>query len=172
MSTQRGSLWLLDKLARFGGELLAVDGSKFSAVNARYENFSADKLQNIIARADARLAEYLQQLDTADAAEPGTTTLTKTSLAAKITALQERQDWHKQLLAQDIVLDAGAHVRCTGKGRKSRCVPLRKERVTTLRAWLRERNAQPGDGIKALLPCPGRDAGIRSGQICLGDLEI
>jgi integrase/recombinase XerD len=51
------------------------------------------------------------------------------------------------LRCQDIVLDAGAHVHCTGKGRKSRCVPLRKETVTTLRAWLRERNAQPGEPL-------------------------
>jgi len=43
-----------------------------------------------------RLAEYLQQLDTADAAEPGTAALTKTELAAKIAALQEKQDWHKE----------------------------------------------------------------------------
>jgi site-specific recombinase XerD len=47
------------------------------------------------------------------------------------------------LRCQDIVLDTGAHVRCIGKGRKSRCVPLRKETVTILRAWLRERNTQP-----------------------------
>ena len=34
-------------------------------------------------RADARLAEYLQQLDTADAAEPGGAALTKDELAAE-----------------------------------------------------------------------------------------
>jgi site-specific recombinase XerD len=44
-------------------------------------------------------------------------------------------------------MEAGAHLRCTGKGRKSRCVPLRKEVVVTLRAWLRERNAQPLDPV-------------------------
>jgi transposase len=91
---------LCRKLELFGGELLAVDGSKFAAVNARDQNFNADKLQNLIARADARLAEYLQQLDTADAAQPGTATLTKTELAAKIATLQEKQDWHKELLGQ------------------------------------------------------------------------
>ena len=62
---------LCRKLELFGGELLAIDGSKFAAVNARDQNFNADKLQDLIARADARLAEYFQQLDTADAAEPG-----------------------------------------------------------------------------------------------------
>jgi site-specific recombinase XerC len=51
------------------------------------------------------------------------------------------------LRCQDIVLDTGTHVRCIGKGRKSRCVPLRKETVAILRAWLRERNAQPGEAL-------------------------
>jgi transposase len=91
---------LCRKLELFGGELLAIDGSKFVAVNARDQNFNAAKLQDLIDRADARLAEYFQQLDTADAAEPGAATLTQKELATKIAALQERQDWHKELLGQ------------------------------------------------------------------------
>src|SRR6266496_13646 len=51
------------------------------------------------------------------------------------------------LRCQDVVLEAGAHVRCTGKGRKTRCVPLRREVVTALRHWFRERNGQPGDAV-------------------------
>ena len=91
---------LCRKLELFGGELLAIDGSKFAAVNARDQNFNADKLKELIARADARLAEYFQQLDAGDAAQPDAATLSKTELAAKIAALQERQDWHKELLDQ------------------------------------------------------------------------
>jgi transposase len=91
---------LCRKLELFGGELLAVDGSKFAAVNARDQNFNAAKLQDLIERADARLAEYLEQLDSADAGEPGGSALTKNELAAKIAALQEKQDWHAELLAQ------------------------------------------------------------------------
>lgn len=37
------------------------------------------------------------------------------------------------LRCQDVALETGAHVRCTGKGRKTRCVPLRKEAVGVLR---------------------------------------
>lgn len=44
------------------------------------------------------------------------------------------------LRLSDIKLGTGAHVHCTGKGRKERCTPLRKEAVAILRAWLRERN--------------------------------
>jgi len=91
---------LCRKLELFGGELLAVDGSKFRAVNARDQNFNADKLQALIARSDARLAEYLEQLDAADAVEPGGAALSRSQLAAKIAALQEKQDWHRELLGQ------------------------------------------------------------------------
>lgn len=91
---------LCRKLELFGGELLAIDSSKFRAVNSRDQNFNAAKLQELIERSDARLAEYLEQLDASDAAEPKTATLTKNELAAKIAALQEKQDWHKELLGQ------------------------------------------------------------------------
>ena len=91
---------LCRKLELFGGELLAIDGSKFGAVNARDQNFNAAKLQDLIARADARLAEYLKALDAADAAEPGGAALSKTELEQKIAALREKQDWHKELLEQ------------------------------------------------------------------------
>jgi site-specific recombinase XerD len=39
----------------------------------------------------------------------------------------------------DIQLGAGAHVRCTGKGRKQRCVPLTTSTAAVLRVWLQER---------------------------------
>jgi site-specific recombinase XerD len=51
------------------------------------------------------------------------------------------------LTCKDVVLGSGANVRCKGKGRKERCTPLRKELVTTLRSWLRERSGQPDDPL-------------------------
>jgi site-specific recombinase XerD len=47
------------------------------------------------------------------------------------------------LRCQDVVLGHGAHVRCTGKGRKERCTPLASQTTTVLRAWLRERHGAP-----------------------------
>ena len=49
------------------------------------------------------------------------------------------------LRCDDIVLGAGAHVKCLGKGRKHRCTPLRKDTVAVLRSWLQERRGQPAD---------------------------
>lgn len=47
------------------------------------------------------------------------------------------------LRRDDVHLGTGAHVCCTGKGRKERCTPLAKRTVVTLKAWLKERT--PGD---------------------------
>ncbi len=51
------------------------------------------------------------------------------------------------LRCQDVALGTGAHLRCTGKGRKERCTPLRREIVAALRAWLDERNGQSTDPV-------------------------
>jgi integrase/recombinase XerD len=47
------------------------------------------------------------------------------------------------LRRRDIVLTAGAHVRCFGKGRKERCTPLTRDAVAVLRSWLAERAGDP-----------------------------
>ena len=47
----------------------------------------------------------------------------------------------------DIVLGAGAHVRCMGKGRKERATPIRKDSVKVLRGWLAERGGADADPV-------------------------
>lgn len=47
------------------------------------------------------------------------------------------------LRCRDLVLTAGAHVSCHGKGRKDRCTPLTRDAVKLLRAWLTERAGDP-----------------------------
>ena len=51
------------------------------------------------------------------------------------------------LSCQDVALRTGAHLRCTGKGRKERCTPLRKEAIVALRAWLQERDGRPAEVV-------------------------
>ena len=51
------------------------------------------------------------------------------------------------LHCEDVVLGAGAHLRCHGKGRKERCTPLRKDAAAALRAWLKERGGEPTDPV-------------------------
>ena len=47
----------------------------------------------------------------------------------------------------DVELGTGAHIRCTGKGRKQRCTPLARSTVAVLRAWMQERRGEPGDPL-------------------------
>jgi integrase/recombinase XerD len=47
----------------------------------------------------------------------------------------------------DVHLGPGAHLRCTGKGRKQRCTPLTKHAAASLQTWLAERAGQPGDPL-------------------------
>jgi integrase/recombinase XerD len=51
------------------------------------------------------------------------------------------------LRCDDVVLGAGPHVRCMGKGRKERLTPLGKQAVVALRGWLRERGGQPAEHL-------------------------
>jgi len=47
----------------------------------------------------------------------------------------------------DVTFGAGAHVRCVGKGRKARCTPLTRSIATIVKAWIKERDAQPEDPL-------------------------
>jgi site-specific recombinase XerD len=49
----------------------------------------------------------------------------------------------------DIMLGTGAHVRCQGKGRKNRTVPLTTRAQAVLSAWLAERAGRPADPLFA-----------------------
>jgi transposase len=91
---------LCHQLNLFGGQLVAIDGTKLAAVNSRDAHFNQKKLEELIARADARLEEYLTQLDRADATEAHEEKLTRAQLEEKIAALREKKDWHQELLAQ------------------------------------------------------------------------
>jgi site-specific recombinase XerD len=51
------------------------------------------------------------------------------------------------LLQKDVIFGHGAHIRCTGKGRKQRCTPLRKEAVVALKSWLGEQGEAPLDPL-------------------------
>ena len=51
----------------------------------------------------------------------------------------------------DVHLGTGAHVCCTGKGRKDLITPLTTGTVAVLHTWLAERR-RPGQAVPALTP--------------------
>jgi transposase len=70
---------------------VAIDGSKFKAVNNRDKNFTRAKMDRRMAQIEESVARYLQQLDTADRQEPSEALKAKTSrLKEKIEKLKEQ----------------------------------------------------------------------------------
>ena len=63
---------------------VAIDGSKFKAVNNRDRNFTRAKVERRRAQLEQSVARYLSQLDSADRQEPSV------ALAAKTTRLKEK----------------------------------------------------------------------------------
>lgn len=51
------------------------------------------------------------------------------------------------LRRQDVEFGTGAHVRCLGKGRKTRCTPLSADVATVLKNWLAEQGGDGGDPV-------------------------
>src|SRR6187200_2038008 len=70
---------------------VAIDGSKFKAVNNRDKNFTRAKMDRRMAQIEESVARYLQQLDTADRQEPSEALKAKTRrLKEKIAKLKEQ----------------------------------------------------------------------------------
>ena len=69
---------------------VAIDGSKFKAVNNRDKNFTRGKVERGRAQLEESVARYLSQLDTADRHEPTEALATKTErLKEKLAKLKE-----------------------------------------------------------------------------------
>jgi transposase len=84
---------------------VAIDGSKFKAVNNRDKNFTRAKMERRMAQIEDSVARYLQQLDTADRQEPSEGLKTKTShLKEKITKLKEQMRRLHALKAQMLAM--------------------------------------------------------------------
>src|SRR3990170_6312938 len=83
---------------------VAIDGSKFKAVNNRDRNFTRGKVERRRAQLEESVARYLSQLDTADRQEPSeamsaTTTRLKEKLAKLESEMQRLQAIEAQMLS-------------------------------------------------------------------------
>jgi transposase len=83
---------------------VAIDGSKFKAVNNRDRNFTRGKVERRRAQLEESVARYLSQLDTADRQEPTEALAAKTKhlkekLAKLDSEMQRLAAYEKQMLA-------------------------------------------------------------------------
>jgi len=80
---------------------VAIDGSKFKAVNNRDKNFTRAKVERRRAQLEESVARYLSQLDTADRQEPSEALAAKTThLKEKLAKLKDEMERLKVLEAQ------------------------------------------------------------------------
>ena len=91
---------LCRRLNLFADAIVAIDGSKFKAVNNRDKNFTPAKMQRRMAQIEESIARYLADMDTADRAEPEVAELKKGRLQEKIAALKEQMQRLKVLEAR------------------------------------------------------------------------
>jgi transposase len=111
---------LCRKLGLFGGELVAIDGSKFKAVNNRRRNFNEARLSKAIKALEEKIDGYLDELDEADAAEtdPDEPPPSAAELGEKIAELQQRKTKY-QALKQGLKESGGKQVSLTDKDARS-----------------------------------------------------
>jgi len=91
---------LCRKLNLLTESMVAIDGSKFKAVNARDKNFTQAKMKRRMDDIDKSIAEYLRQMDTADRQEEPVRQADTIRLKDKIAKLKDEMKRLKKLNAE------------------------------------------------------------------------
>lgn len=91
---------LCRQLNLFAQAIVAIDGSKFKAVNAHDRNFTRGKLEKRMQQIDHCIERYLTALDTADRQQPDVAEARTARLKEKMETLKSQMENLKQLQAQ------------------------------------------------------------------------
>jgi transposase len=93
----RQFVMLCKKLDLFSQQLVAIDGSKFKAVNNRDRNFTSGKIRARMEQIEASIDRYLCALDTTDRTEPAEADVKTARLQDKITILKQQMQQLKEM---------------------------------------------------------------------------
>jgi hypothetical protein len=88
---------LCRKLDLFADSLIAIDGSKFKAVNNRNRNFTPEKIKHRMKQIDESIARYLGQMASADRVDLATAGLKKERLSEKVGKLRQEVKYLNQM---------------------------------------------------------------------------
>jgi transposase len=91
---------LCQQLDLFSDAVVAIDGSKFKAVNSSDRNFTDAKIKRRMAEIEASISRYLAELDTADRQEPANAQSKRVRLNDKISALKSQMATLKEIEAK------------------------------------------------------------------------
>ncbi len=88
---------LCRQLNLFSEAVVAVDGSRFKAVNNRDRNYTSAKVQKRMEHIEASITQYLSALGTADQEDAATAPGKRGKLKEKIAALKHRMEQLKEI---------------------------------------------------------------------------
>ena len=83
---------LCRELKLFSSTLVAIDGSKFKAVNSRDKNFTKKSVKRRLQKTQANIDRYLAMLDQADQEEPEIREVTAAELKQKIASMEAKME--------------------------------------------------------------------------------
>ncbi|HEY5583083.1 MAG TPA: hypothetical protein VIK78_01160 [Ruminiclostridium sp.] len=84
----------------YAKELIAIDGSKFKAVNPKDKNYTASKLNDRLKWIDENITEYMKEMDKCDKDDGNGVEYTKEQLESKIEKLNTRKDLYNLYLQE------------------------------------------------------------------------
>jgi uncharacterized protein YutD len=93
-------VFLCKHLDLFGGELVAIDGSKFRAVNSKKRNFNEAKLRKKLKEIDEKIDMYFEELEYNDLQEGNVNSPNAEELKSKIEQLKERREEYRKFLGE------------------------------------------------------------------------
>jgi len=94
---------LCRELELFSAKLVAIDGSKFKAVNSRDKNFTKKSVKRRIKKTQANIDRYLAKLDAVDEEEPEIREVTAEELRQKIASMEAKME---ELKGREIEVEA------------------------------------------------------------------
>jgi len=100
-------VYLCRSLDLFGAELVAIDGTKFKAVNSTKRNLSEKTLPERLRHVEEKIAQYLKEMEENDRSEPeeGDSGVKVEGLKEKISKLEERRQ--EYIKAQNQMKETG-----------------------------------------------------------------
>ena len=96
---------LCKHLELFGGELIAIDSSKFRAVNSKKRNFNRARLEKRIREIEESIERYFRELEDNDDKEASVQAVKAEDLKAKLQWLKEKGEEYRALLKR--LMDSG-----------------------------------------------------------------
>ena len=91
---------LCRQLNLFSEAIVAIDGSKFKAVNNRDKNFTPHKLEQRMKQIDESIERYLQELDTADRTQSAAGSHRSQHIQEKLEKLRQQMEYLREIEIQ------------------------------------------------------------------------